>query len=486
MLRALLLLPVFGALLVAVLPRKRPELLWRVAFGTALAALLLAWSLLARFDVGSAEIQFFETRTWNPRLGSAFSLGLDGISFPLVLLATLLTVVALLAFRVPRGSARLYYVLLLLLEAAALGVFMARDWSLFYVFWELALIPLFFLIERLGGPGRQRAALNFVLYTMGGSVFMLVALLLLYDAAPGHSFDMVAMAEGGRGLAVETQVLIFLGLFAGFAVKMGVFPLHGWMPLVYAEAPAAVTLMSSGILLKMGAYGILRAVQTLPGAAAALQGALTVLAFVSLLYGALLAWRSRDLVVMAAYASVSHMAVVLLGTASLNALGISGAALQMVGHGLAAGLMFLLLGLLAERLGGRQLEQFEGLMTRAPRFAVLLLLALMGGVGLPGTVGFVSELHVMAGGYARWGGWIALLSLAVVIGAAYGLRVANRLIAPGTGGAPIADLGRAESVAAGLLLAGVIGLGLLPAPVLALVVGSAQQLGSLFAQGAAP
>jgi NADH-quinone oxidoreductase subunit M len=482
MLRTLLLLPVFGALLVGVLPAKRPELLWRVAFAVSMAALLLAWSLLGRFDIGSAEIQFFETHPWNPRLGSAFSLGVDGLSFPMVLLATLLPAVALLAFRVPHGGAKLYYVLLLLLESAALGVFMARDWSLFYVFWELTLIPLFFLIERLGGAQRQRAALNFVLYTMGGSVFMLVALLLLYDAAPGHSFDMFDLAAGGQGLAIETQVFIFLGLFVGFAVKMGVFPLHGWMPLVYAEAPAAVTLISSGILLKMGAYGILRAVTTLPGAAQALQQSLAILAFVSMIYGALLAWKSRNLIVMAAYGSISHMAVVLLGTATLNATGIMGAALQMLGHGLAAGLMFLLLGLLAERLGGRELNDFTGLMHRAPRFAGLLILALIGSTGLPGTVGFIAELHVMAGGYTRWGGAIALLSVAVLIGAAYGLRVTNTIISA-TDKPAIADLGQAEAVAAGVLLSGMVGLGFFPAPVLALIGSTAQQIGRLFGAG---
>jgi NADH-quinone oxidoreductase subunit M len=293
---------------------------------------------------------------------------------------------------------------------------------------------------------------------------------------------MLSMATGGMSLATDKQVLIFLGLFIGFAVKMGVFPLHGWMPLVYAEAPAAVTLISSGILLKMGAYGILRAVTTLPGAAIALQQSLTILAFVSLLYGALLAWKSRNLVVMAAYASISHMAVVLLGTATLNATGITGAALQMLGHGLAAGLLFLLLGLLAERLGSRELVDFEGLLQRAPRFAGLLILALVGSIGLPGTIGFISELQVMVGGYARWGGAIALLSVAVLIGAAYGLRVTNVILSPNTKPdlAPIADLGRAEAVAAGILLTGMIGLGFFPMPLLELLGQTAAAMGRLF------
>lgn len=477
MLRLLLLLPVLGALVVALLPRGRGEWMRRTALGAALATLLAAWSLLLTFQPGAEDIQFFESHAWNPRLGSALSLGLDGFSFPMVLLVTLLIFVALLAFRVPRASAKLYYLLLLLLESAVLGVFMARDWSLFYVFWELTLIPLFFLIERLGGQGRQRAALNFVLYTMGGSVFMLVALLLLYDASAGHSFDMAKMAAAGQGLTVERQTLIFLGLFIGFAVKMGLFPLHGWLPAVYAEAPGAVPLVSSGILLKMGAYGILRAVETLPDAAAALQDKLALLAGFTLLYGAVLAWRQRELIAMASYASISHMAVVLLGILTLGSVGLTGAGVQMLGHGLSAGLLFLLVGIIAERQRGTGPEHYAGLMRRMPRLATLLVLALIGSIGLPATIGFVAELHVIAAGIGRWGAAMALLPLAALIGAAWGLRVAGRVIhGQPSPFASSADLTRPESVAAALLLAGTFVLGLFPWPVLVLVGSAATHL----------
>ncbi len=347
-----------------------------------------------------------------------------------MLLATLLMPVAVIASGSVKTGAKLYFSLLLLLETAMLGVFMARDWSLFYVFWELTLIPLFFLIDRLGGQNRQRrqkAALNFVLYTMGGSVFMLIALLLLYDAVPTHSFSMSAIAEAARGLPIATQVWIFAGLFIGFGVKMAVFPMHGWAPLVYAEAPSAVPLISSGILLKMGGYGLLRAVETLPGAAWALQGWLVALAFVTLLYGGILAWRSRDLMVMLAYSSISHMGVVLLGLAALNTAGFTGAVMQMVAHGLVAGALFLLVGLLHARTRTRDIGDYSSLVRTMPRFAFFMVLALVAAVGLPGTAGFIAELHVLVGGFARWGGWMVLLSLSLLISAAYAFRTVGRL-----------------------------------------------------------
>jgi NADH-quinone oxidoreductase subunit M len=209
--------------------------------------------LATHFDPAGPAIQMFESRAWNARLGSYFALGVDGISLAMLLLTALLTLIAVLVSRRMEAGARLYFTLVLLLESAIFGVFTARDWSLFYVFWEATLLPLFFLIDRLGGPNRQRAALNFFLYTLGGSVFMLVALLFLYDAAPGHSFAMADMAEGGRSLPLQTQLLIFAGFFIGFGVKMPVFPLHGWLPLAHVEAPSPVSILLSGVLLKMGA-----------------------------------------------------------------------------------------------------------------------------------------------------------------------------------------------------------------------------------------
>jgi NADH-quinone oxidoreductase subunit M len=407
----------------------------------------------------------------------------------MVLLATLLCFVAIFSSTGIRHGAKLYFSLLLILETSLLVVFTARDWSLFYVCWELTLIPLFFLVDRLGGANRHRAALNFVLYTLGGSVFMLIALLLLYDVAPGHSFAMADMAAGGAQLPVHTQVLVFLGLLLGFGVKMPIVPLHGWLPLAHVEAPSPISILLSGILLKMGAYGLIRAAATLPAAAQALQGWLAVLALVSLIYGAVLAWRQVDLKAMIAYSSISHMGVVLLGIAALNEAGLNGALMQMVAHGLAAGLLFMLVGLLYERTHQRELAAYGSLNRIAPRFAVFIVLTLLASVGLPGSAGFIAELHVLIGAYGRWGGWLAVLSVGVLISAAYALRSIRRLSTGGeqpfdgapAGVATFADLNGSETATAAALSAGIVVIGFYPAPLLALMASSVGRLAQNFA-----
>lgn len=475
----LVFLPVIGALLLAVLPVRRALHLWQVAMLFSLAALGYAAWLAVLFDPAGAAIQMHESKAWNVRLGSFFALGVDGISLAMVLLTALLTLVAVLVSRRMEAGARLYFMLVLLLESAMFGVFMARDWSLFYVFWEATLLPLFFLIDRLGGANRQRAALNFFLYTLGGSVFMLVSLLFLYDAAPGHSFAMGDMAAGGRELPLATQLLIFAGLFIGFGVKMPVFPLHGWLPLAHVEAPSPVSILLSGVLLKMGAYGLIRAAETLPAALLAMQDALMVLACISLLYGAILAWRQQDLKAMVAYSSISHMGVVLLGIATLNVTGLTGAVTQMVAHGLTAALLFMLVGLFYQRTHSRDLADYGSLIGRAPRFAFFTAFALLAALGLPGSAGFVAELHVLLGGWARWGGWVAALCLAMLIGAAYSLRVLGRLCLKGKP-MELADMTRTEMTAAGLLVFCIVALGVWPAPLLNLIAGSVAQVSRLF------
>lgn len=479
MLKALIFLPVAGALVVAVFPVRRALLLWQIAMFFALAALGYSLWLATHFDPAGPAIQMFESRAWNARLGSYFALGVDGISLAMLLLTALLTLIAVLVSRRMEAGARLYFTLVLLLESAIFGVFTARDWSLFYVFWEATLLPLFFLIDRLGGPNRQRAAFNFFLYTLGGSVFMLVALLFLYDAAPGHSFAMADMAEGGHSLPLQTQLLIFAGFFIGFGVKMPVFPLHGWLPLAHVEAPSPVSILLSGVLLKMGAYGLIRAAETLPAALLAAQDWLALLAFISLLYGGILAWRQQDLKAMVAYSSISHMGIVLLGIATLNVTGLTGAVMQMVAHGLTAGLLFLIVGLLYQRTHSRDLADYGSLLGKAPRFAFFAAFALLAAIGLPGSAGFIAELHALVGGFGRWGGWILIVCLGMLIAAAYSLRVIGRLCLPG---APmqLADMTRTESAAAALLALSILTLGLWPTPLLDLVAGSVGQLARLF------
>jgi len=479
-LKVLVFMPVLGALAVAGLPMRRAVWLWRLAMLFALAALGYALWLAAGFDPAGPAIQFHESRPWNVRLGSYFALGIDGIALAMVLLTALLTLIAVLVSRRMEDGARLYFTLVLLLESAMFGVFTARDWSLFYVFWEATLIPLFFLIDRLGGPNRQRAALNFFLYTLGGSVFMLVALLFLYDAAPGHSFAMGDMAEGGRDLPLNTQLLIFAGLFIGFGVKMPVFPLHGWLPLAHVEAPSPVSILLSGVLLKMGAYGLIRAAETLPAALLATQDWLAALALISILYGGVLAWRQQDLKAMVAYSSISHMGVVLLGIATLNVTGLTGAVMQMVAHGLTAATLFLIVGLLYQRTHSRDLADYGCLLGRAPRFAFFTAFALLAAIGLPGSAGFIAELHALVGGFARWGGWVLIVCVGMLVGAAYGLRVIGRLCMRGLPAQEIADMTRTETVAAAILGLGIAALGVWPAPLLDLVAGSVDRVGRLF------
>jgi NADH-quinone oxidoreductase subunit M len=482
LLSTLLLLPVLGAAVLGILPKGRIQLVRWTAITFASLTLLLAWGLLLGFDAQAPGLQWFERYSWNPLVGSAVALGLDGFSLPLVLLTSILALVALLASRGIREGAKGYYTLMLILEAATLGVFMAQDWSIFYVFWELVLIPLFFLINRWGGKNRQGAALNFVLYTMGGSVFLLVALLVAFDAVGLHSFAMADLAAGGPRLDRETQILIFLGLLIGFGVKMPVFPLHGWLPLAHVEAPSPVSILLSGILLKMGSYGLIRAAQMLPEAVMALQTLLAVLAMISLLYGGLLAWRQTDLKAMVAYSSVSHMGVVLLGIAALNVAGLTGALMQMVAHGLVAGVLFLLIGLLYERTHTREIGHYSSLVRVMPRFAFFTILAFVAAVGLPGTAGFIAEIHALIGGYQVWGGWVAVLSLGMLISAAYAIRTVGRLFTGPVRAemAGVPDLRPTEFIAAGLLTTAVLLLGFFPTALLQLLGASVARFGTLF------
>ncbi|MDH5512813.1 MAG: NADH-quinone oxidoreductase subunit M, partial [Gammaproteobacteria bacterium] len=348
MLRILLFLPLLGAGVILFLPPRAPGLIRATATLAAVATVVFATVLVLQFDATQTGVQFFETHTWNPRLGTSFSLGLDGLSAPMVLLAALLCLVAVLASGNIRERAKGYYLLLLLLEASLIGVFSARDWSLFYVFWELTLIPLFFLIDRWGGEQRHRAALNFVLYTMGGSVFMLMALLAVYDITNAFSFDMSALQQAARTLPLGIQTLLFVGLFIGFGVKMPIVPLHGWLPLAHIEAPVPVSILLSGILLKMGSYGLLRAAELLPQAMVTASFWLAVIGIVSILYGAVLAWRQHDLKAMIAYSSISHMGIVLFALATLTPAGLTGAVMQMIAHGFTAGLLFLVDGLISD------------------------------------------------------------------------------------------------------------------------------------------
>lgn len=463
-LSVLLWTPVVGALLIAFVPQRYPELIRWAAQIFSSFAFVLSCYLLKLYDQHETKFQFEEYFLLNPRLGSAYALGVDGISLPLVVLVTLLTSIAVLASMSLSQRIKGYYTFILLLEFGMLGVFLARDWLIFFIFWELTLIPLFFLIDRWGGLRRHAASMNFVIYTMGGAVFMQLSLIAVFQAVPEHVSFMDNMAKAALSLPKSQQILIFLGFLIGFGVKLPIFPLHGWLPLAHVEAPSPVSILLSGVLLKMGAYGMMRVLVMLPEAAQSLQPLLLFLALFGMVYGGLLAWRQSDLKAMVAYSSISHMGIVLLGMAMLSQIGITGAVLQMIAHGLVAAAMFLLVGLLYERTHTREIQDYSGLIQVMPRFAIFMSLILFAAMGFPGTAGFIAELYTLIGGFQRWPGLMIIFMLTILIGATYAIRTITQLF---TGTARtqlnmIEDLRVYEMIAISVLTTGIIWFGLQP------------------------
>ncbi len=478
----LLWTPAAGVLFLTLTPGQQIGIIRGVANLFTTLVLILACWLVVVYDQHDAGLQFNEYFPLNPALGSAYALGVDGLSMPMLVLATLLTSVALLASFSITSSVKGYHICILLLEFGMLGVFLAQDWALFYIFWEVTLIPLFFLIGRWGGKRKHTASLNFVLYTMGGSIFMLLSLLAIseYDLEHAGSL-MTSMHQAAKDMPHYEQILVLLGFLIGFGVKMPIFPLHGWLPLAHVEAPSPVSILLSGILLKMGAYGLLRSVAMLPEAARTLQSLLVFLALFSMLYGGLLAWRQSDLKAMVAYSSISHMGIVLLGIATLTETGLMGAVIQMTAHGLVAGALFLLVGLLYERTHTRNIQDYSSLVQVMPRFALFMTITLLATMGLPGSVGFIAELHTIIGGFQQWGWLWVFFCLGFLINAAYAIRTIGLLF---TGPVKpqmqhIKDLNRYELLAAGSVSAAIVLFGFWPAPLIELSAATITQLNSL-------
>ncbi|MBK9663281.1 MAG: NADH-quinone oxidoreductase subunit M [Nitrosomonas sp.] len=481
----LLLTPAIGILILALVPGQNTNQIRLVANLIAAVAFLLSCWLVVIYDIQDGSLQFTEQFVLNPKLGTAFALGVDGLSLPMVVLATLLTSIALLASFNITNSVKGYHISILMLQFGMVGVFLSQDWSLFYIFWELTLIPLFLLIARWGGVRRNVASINFVLYTMGGSIFMLISLLAISQYMPVHGGTLMSsMTIAAQSMPKNEQIWVLLGFLIGFGVKMPVFPLHGWLPLAHVEAPSPVSILLSGILLKMGAYGLIRVVVMLPEAAQTLQSLLITLALIGMIYGGVLAWRQTDMKAMVAYSSVSHMGVILLDIATLNNTGIIGAVLQMTAHGLVAGAMFLLVGLLYERTHTRNILDYSSLVRVMPRFALFMTITLFAAMGLPGTVGFIAELHAIIGGFQEWGNLMILLGMSILIGTAYAMRTIGMLF---TGPVKpqmrdIEDLKLYELVAAGVLVVAIVLFGLWPTPLINLSTATMSQMSDIISQ----
>jgi NADH-quinone oxidoreductase subunit M len=323
-----------------------------------------------------------------------------------------------------------YFFWFLLLETGMLGVFVSLDFFLFYVFWEITLVPMYFLIGIWGGPKKEYAAVKFFLYTLAGSVFMLLGMLALYFNSNPHTFDLMELSAQSANFARSLQIMIFLALYVGFAVKIPAFPFHTWLPLAHVEAPTAISVILAGVLLKMGVYGILRvSYPILPLATQWFMLPLVIIAFINIVYGAFCAMSQRDMKRMVAYSSVNHMGYCLLGMAAVTgpnaSAGLSGAVLQMVNHGIITGALFLLVGVIYDQAHTRNIDDFGGLGIKLPVYTGIMIVEAMASLGLPGLAGFVSEFLCFLGGFgqANFRLWVVLSVLGIVITAAFFLKL---------------------------------------------------------------
>lgn len=376
-----------------------------VSLGTALVTFVLSLPLYLLHNHLSGDFQFLTSALWIPSLDAGFRIGLDGMSLLLVLLTTFTMPIAIGAsLGVITKREKEYYVMMLLLETAMIGVFVALDMFLFYVFWELILIPMYFIIGIWGGQDRIYAAIKFFLYTIVGSLLMLVAIIWLgwyAQSVTGHfTADFVKLRELAPNIPLDVQRWLFAAFALSFAIKVPVFPFHTWLPDAHVQAPTAGSVILAGILLKMGTYGLIRFnLDFFPIVAIELAPLLAVLAVIGIIYGALVAMVQPDMKKLVAYSSVSHLGFVVLGIASMTNEGIQGAILQMVNHGLSTGMLFLCVGVLYERRHTRDIAEYGGIASVMPRFTVLFALAMLASVGLPGLNGFVGEFLTLLGGF---------------------------------------------------------------------------------------
>jgi NADH-quinone oxidoreductase subunit M len=470
-LTSLVFVPAGGAVAVALTPRSRPELAKIIGLVVSLAVAVLAGLLLINFDPGNAGFQFVTNHPWISEFGIRWHLGLDGISLFLVALTAGLFPISLAGPKV-HDQPKSYMAWMLLLEAGCLGTFVALDLFVFFLMFEVVLVPMYFLIAGWGYANRAYASIKFFIYTLTGSAFLLVGILsLVFLVSPsGHpTFDLIYLVRHASSLPETDQRLLFLAFIVAFAIKVPLFPLHTWLPDAHTEAPTAGSVILAGVLLKLGTYGFLRfGLFLFPKAAVDLAPLLLTLAVIGITYGAIVATMQKDLKRLVAYSSVAHLGFIVLGIFAFTSQGLSGGVLQMVNHGLSTGALFLLVGMIYERRHTRQIAELNGLQKPAPVLAAVFLVVMLSSVGLPGLNGFIGEFLVLIGTFItrRW--WAVVAATGVILAAVYLLWAYQRVFhgVPSEANASFADMTWRERGVMLPLLIGIVFIGVYPRPVL--------------------
>jgi NADH-quinone oxidoreductase subunit M len=476
-LSTVIFLPVLGALILLFINRSRELLIKWAALIVSTLTFFLSIPLFTHFDKTTYKMQFVERHDWIPAWNINYFLGIDGISVLLVLLTTLSTILCvLISWNAIKIKVKEFYIAILLTCGAITGVFSSLDFFLFYIFWEAMLIPMYLIIGVWGGPNRIYATIKFILYTLTGSVLMLVGIIYLYIYA-GKTFDILELMT--KTYPYNVQLWLFWAFFAAFAVKVPMFPVHTWLPDAHTEAPTAGSVILAAILIKMGAYGFLRfSLPLFPEATKAMVPFMFTLSIIAIIYAGLVCLAQKDLKRLIAYSSVSHMGFVTLGIFALNSQGVEGGILQMINHGVVTGALFMCVGVIYERTHSRQIADHQGLATPMPVFAAFVMVFTLAAIGLPGTNGFIGEFLIILGGFTANRLVGVLAATGVIIGAGYMLWLYQRLFFMKVHEkvVEVPDMDTREIIALAPLVTLVLWIGIYPVPFLDFMHPTVQHL----------